>query len=490
VEPQSLILVVDDQPSGQLVLAGLLEPEGYRLAFAASGCEALAQMRLLAPDLVLLDVMMPEMDGFEVCRRIRADAKLALIPVVMVTALDDQASLLQGIEAGADDFVTKPFSRIELRARIRTITRLNRFRTLLDEQRRVSSARAQLLWAIDRSADGYLLLDDADRLRDGNVRGWHYLGLDRSPDVAPDDTFLALAERMYRLEPAAAWERWPKPTQAPRYLVRSEGVDTLWLQVEVLDLPGNGPGRHMVHLRDVSGQIIAQRQVWTFHSFVSHKLRTPLTSLVTGMGLLQRQVAELPADLGMLLAIAYEGAQRLKLVVDDIFRYLDSPLDHVADRGALLSELEGIVAALGSELGVTQLELVAEPGVEPARLALSARTVELLIGELLENARKFHPHQHPSVVVTLRRRGGHFLISVADDGLTLSPAQLRRIWEPYRQIDLEFTGQVAGLGLGLAMVQQICWAAGGTCRIANCATGPGICVELELPLAPIQSSLD
>jgi DNA-binding response OmpR family regulator len=76
--------------------------------------------------------MMPGMDGYEVCRRLRADARLAEVPVIMVTALDDQASRLAGLEAGADDFITKPFNRAELRARVRTIARLNRYRRLTD----------------------------------------------------------------------------------------------------------------------------------------------------------------------------------------------------------------------------------------------------------------------------------------------------------------------------------------------------------------------
>jgi putative nucleotidyltransferase with HDIG domain len=122
------ILIVDDEPSGRETLAALLHAQGYRLEFAASGAEALAQAAALQPDLILLDVMMPGMDGFEVCRRVRADPAIAEVPIVLITALDDRGSRLEGIEAGADDFISKPFDRTELRARIRAITRLNRYR--------------------------------------------------------------------------------------------------------------------------------------------------------------------------------------------------------------------------------------------------------------------------------------------------------------------------------------------------------------------------
>src|SRR5437867_9542956 len=132
-----IILIVDDEPQGRMALEVLLHSSGYRLVFAANGAEALAQAASLAPDLILLDVMMPGMDGFEVCRRLRADSTLAEVPVIMLTALDDRDSRLRGIEAGADDFITKPFDRVELRARVRTITRLNRYRRLHLEQNKL-----------------------------------------------------------------------------------------------------------------------------------------------------------------------------------------------------------------------------------------------------------------------------------------------------------------------------------------------------------------
>lgn len=485
MEIQSLILVVDDQPRGQAALASLLEFEGYRLAFAATGPEALNQMRLLAPDLVLLDVMMPEMDGFEVCRRIRSDPALALIPVIMVTALDDQASLLQGIEAGADDFITKPFNRAELRARVRTITRLNRFRVLLDEQRRVASERAQLLWAIERSADGYLLLDADDRPQSGNAQGWRYLGFDRQPDQGRAETFLERARRHYRLEPEEAWKRWPEPTSALLYLVRTEGVDVaFWLQVKALELPRGGMGSRLVHLHDVTASISAQRDIWTFHSFVSHKLRTPLTSLFVGLNLLMRDAhATLPDHLVSLAEISLDGARRLNDVVGDIFRHLEAPLILTDGTGVLLASVPDLVAQLAADMGILTIQIAADLGVGVYRLKVSDRTVELLLTELLENARKFHPRNTPTVQVTLLLRGAVATISVTDDGVSLTPAQMRRIWEPYQQIDSDFTGQVPGIGLGLTTVAQICWAAGGACRIANRRDGPGVTVDLDLPLA-------
>jgi response regulator RpfG family c-di-GMP phosphodiesterase len=139
------ILIVDDQLTGRETLAALLGNQGYQLAFASEGAEALKQAMLLGPDLILLDVMMPGMDGFEVCRRIRATPEIADVSVIIVTALDDRDSRLLGIEAGADDYITKPFDRVELRARVRMITRLNRSRrSLLAHQQAEARAQRQI----------------------------------------------------------------------------------------------------------------------------------------------------------------------------------------------------------------------------------------------------------------------------------------------------------------------------------------------------------
>jgi two-component system, cell cycle response regulator len=112
------ILVVDDNEVNLELLVAILESEHYVVSTATDGFEALAKIAAEKPDIVLLDVMMPELDGFEVCRRIKADPTMAEIPVIMVTALSHVDDLVRGFEAGADDFVTKPFNGLALMARV------------------------------------------------------------------------------------------------------------------------------------------------------------------------------------------------------------------------------------------------------------------------------------------------------------------------------------------------------------------------------------
>lgn len=141
---KSIVLIVDDSPTARETLSVSLETEGYDLQEASNGFEALQKAAAIHPDVILLDVMMPEINGFEVCRRLRADPVLAEIPILLITALDDRASRLAGLEAGADDFITKPFDRSELRVRLRTVTKLNRYHKLREEHARLERAVAEL----------------------------------------------------------------------------------------------------------------------------------------------------------------------------------------------------------------------------------------------------------------------------------------------------------------------------------------------------------
>lgn len=159
------VLVVDDVPPNVKLLEAKLTSEYFDVLTAFSGPEALEVIAREHPDIVLLDVMMPGMDGFEVCRRIKADAATAHIPVVMVTALDQPSDRVTGLEAGADDFLTKPVQDLALFARVRSLVRL---KVMMDELRNRKTTGSSLGWddeeviAYDNTAptDGAILIVD------------------------------------------------------------------------------------------------------------------------------------------------------------------------------------------------------------------------------------------------------------------------------------------------------------------------------------------
>ena len=155
------MLVVDDDPLGRHVVVQLLRAEGCTVDDAADGRSGYDQAMRLHPDLILLDVVMPGLDGFEVCERIRQTPGIADVPILMVTSLEDRPSRIRGIESGADDFLSKPIDPTELRARVRTILRLNRYR-------RMAKLNEELSMAYEATLEGWVRALD---LRDHETEG-------------------------------------------------------------------------------------------------------------------------------------------------------------------------------------------------------------------------------------------------------------------------------------------------------------------------------
>lgn len=153
---QPTILIVDDDPLNQKLLNGLLKPLGYSILFASSGVQALECLGGAEIDLILLDIMMPDMDGFEVCRTIKGCEETRQIPVVLITALDDVETKVRGIEAGADDFITKPPHKAELIARVKSLLRIKQLNGSLTSIENVLFSMARAVEAKDSYTQGHV----------------------------------------------------------------------------------------------------------------------------------------------------------------------------------------------------------------------------------------------------------------------------------------------------------------------------------------------
>jgi two-component system cell cycle response regulator len=189
------VLIVDDIPTNVRLLEARLSAEYFDVVTASSGPEALAKCEAGNIDMVLLDVMMPGMDGFEVCRRLKANPVTSHIPVLMVTALDQPSDRVHGLEVGADDFITKPVDDVQLLARVRSLLRL---KALTDELR--ARARTGQMIAMEEAAEaiqaisaenGKLLVVDTDPRQAERIRG--YLAQNHSVDVLTDPADAAMA---------------------------------------------------------------------------------------------------------------------------------------------------------------------------------------------------------------------------------------------------------------------------------------------------------
>jgi putative two-component system response regulator len=150
-----LILIVDDLDANRAVIARFLGQDGYEMAFAADGQEALDAVARTRPDLVLMDVTMPRMDGFEACRILKQSAATRLVPIVLMTALHDMDDRIRAIDAGADDFLSKPFNGLELQARVRSLIRLKRYTDELDTAESVIVSLALTIEARDPNTEGH-----------------------------------------------------------------------------------------------------------------------------------------------------------------------------------------------------------------------------------------------------------------------------------------------------------------------------------------------
>jgi putative two-component system response regulator len=169
------VLVVDDHPSSRMTAVALLNVEGYDVVEANCGSSALEAVQINNPDLILLDVMMPGMDGFEVCRRLKQDEHTRLTPIVFVTALDDRRSRLKAIEAGGDDFLIKPFDQVELSARVKSLIRQKRLNEDLDHAEQVLFSIACTVESRDPNTG-----DHCGRLVERGKQFGEFLGLSRN----------------------------------------------------------------------------------------------------------------------------------------------------------------------------------------------------------------------------------------------------------------------------------------------------------------------
>jgi signal transduction histidine kinase len=481
------ILVVDDEPKAVSLLENLLRPEGYRILTAHSGAAALALAAVELPDVVLLDVMMPEMDGFAVCSKFRCDPRLAHVPILMLTALDDRSSLLNGIEAGADDFITKPFDSTELRARLRTITRLNRFRQLYDE-------RARLEVAVDYAPYGVILAELDGTILQRN-RAFDRLLAPGQPALDQFFAYLptATAARVRgELETGAALA---KPVETA--LNFSANPATV---VEISCTLVRWQGRQIVHfmVRDLTEQKQLEQQL--IHSqriellgqlagSAVHDINNLLTAIYGHAQMLEmKNGADLSTHIGHILTSTRHGATVLQQLLM-FARGDDGVLAPINAAGVTAEVVHMIQETFGRRYAV---EFNSDPGLPP--VLADATQIHQIVMNLCVNARDAMPDggrleiginrrtvaaNLPAVMGDKPAPGPYVALAIRDHGTGIPPAVLPKLFDPF------FTTKPKGkgTGLGLATVIRLMRRHKGFVTLET-EMGRGTCFTCYFPAVP------
>lgn len=473
-----IILVVDDDEASRNLMHDVLDQDAYRLVFAANGEEALALAEEHQPDLILLDIVLPGIDGYEVCQRIRELPTVAQIPVVMLTGYDSNKAAQMAIDAGADDFINKPYNVAEMRLRVKTITKLDQYRKLRAERDRFE-------WVVDKNLDGYVGLDSNCRINFLNAQAKKYLGISGDDYLAEKLHFYKIAEKKFLFYHPSAWVRWPNlPDNA--YLVRPESEDTgaCWLKVEKFDST-SGDGGSLLRLHDESLQIHLRQNIWTFESMMMHKVRAPLDKTLELIKKVDKE-AETSGNGEVILLTrkAMNAALELNETVSDILEQIHRP-----DSGAL--RYRRIVQMTNERLPEIEKDVGLEypvfvrmdDGLDGLRVVIPEHHFVTILEELCENSRKFHPKRSPRIEISVSRKNDHTIaFDFIDDGRNVPEYALDLISAPYFQEDRSQSGEVPGVGLGLTRVSSMLSNYGGALSVRNRAEKPGLVVSLEMPV--------
>jgi two-component system, cell cycle response regulator len=251
MEPMFSVLAVDDQESNLRLVELALEPLGCRVRTATTGKQALAAVHEEQPDVILLDVVLPGMDGFQVCRTLKSDEATRLIPVLLVSGLHSHEDRVKGIEAGCDDFISKPFDAVELRARVRTLARLS--------YAGLHRREAELLaCAVEGLTDGLMIAGEEGEVLLANGPAREILPLPEG--AASAASFMSLLTFAYELHPPLAWDELRDLDAHTFSAVRiaAEGSPPLWLQISVRRVDSRRASiaaRFVITLRDITREV-------------------------------------------------------------------------------------------------------------------------------------------------------------------------------------------------------------------------------------------
>jgi CheY-like chemotaxis protein len=474
-QQNTLILIIAANPATREMLKETLLGTHFVLQFAESAQKGFQKAEELLPAVIMVDLDPQAFDAYATCRYLRANRVLNGIPIMMLCSREDRDSRAAGLSAGADDFLDKPPDGLELLARLGMLTRFSMTGRMLSDLMRFS-------WMVEHAHEGYLMLDLVGTIHYANERAQNLLNLPNSFIGLP---FTNVVAQQYMPEPAEAWENWLEDP-APCFLIQPEGptARAVWVVLEALDTPMGAEYQRIVRLRDVTERMSLYHDMRKFHTAINHKLRTPVSMLYTSMSIIKNQIDSMtPEEVKKMMGSAIRGTDRLAEEVRNIVSYLDAPLSLNIGEPVKLEQMPEMVKAIARRLHLKDVLLSLPEDLYTTAIGLTPDALEMILHELMENSHKFHPSQSPRVEISVQKMESGFIhMRVVDDGLNLSAEQLDWAWLPYFQSEKDFTGEMPGTGLGFPMVATLIWKAGGTIRLRNHPGGPGVIVDMNIPL--------
>jgi PAS domain S-box-containing protein len=494
------VLLADDNADMREYIARLLE-SSFEVEAVSDGIAALAAARQRPPDLILSDVMMPGLGGFALLRALREDARLRDVPVILLSARAGEEATIEGLAAGADDYLIKPFAARELLARVTTHLELARARSAAAHAERVARAEAdaarQRLHDLFMQAPALIcILRGPDHCFElVNPPYLSILGRERAEEVLGKRVRDVLSEH-----------------QARPYLARLDGVyrsGEPYVGREVrLDLATDGTDREvfydfvyqpsrdargdvdgiLVHAVDVTQQVHARREREEFLATVSHDVKNPLALIRATAQLVRRQVTRGSVDQTRLLSAldSIESASsRISGQIDALLEATRLRMGAALDLDRQPVDLVGLVHNVAAEQQATteRHQLVVATSVRELVGEWDASRIERVVGNLLSNAVKFSPAGGQigvSVSSAEDEAGAWAEVSVSDHGLGIPANDLPHIWDDFAR-GANVAGSIPGTGIGLASVRRIVEQHGGSVQVDS-REGEGSTFTVRLPL--------
>lgn len=482
----STILLVDDEPTIRDLTRRILALEGYTVLEAGDGETALELFAANTPDLVLLDVMMPGIDGIETCRRIQALPNGVTIPILIVTALEDQNTLRRAFEAGATDFITKPVQWVVMKHRIKRLLTTGKLQRTIQQQRVEEALRKserQLREITDTMLDTVYRTNNDGIIEYASPSCWQVLG------YRPEELIGKSIFSFVHPDDLDAMQKAVRTVGAAQYRCRHANGHDLWLETLsnlIFDDDSHVSGIVFAS-RDITERKRAEKELedlnrlkTEFLSTAAHELRTPLTS-IRGFSeiLITRQLDS--TRQARYLHLINEQATQLGRIIDDLLdisrleakRRLSLTLDIVDIAELVRAAVQPFIEA--SEKHTFCLEgLDAYPPVHGDAFRLTQ-----VLKNLFSNAVKYSP-KGGTIRIRLIKSGKNLVISVADPGIGMTAEQQAHLFEKFYRADASNT-TISGTGLGLAISKLIVDLHGG--RIwAESTYGAGSTFYLALPL--------